>query len=74
MLAKFGLGTAAEKMLDESVPLIFVQIIAGDLLAGTSRNWHLQHKMGRSSTGDPCVGALFAGWWGVAREGVSCRF
>ena len=71
---KFALGTATEKMLDEPERLIFVQFIARDLLAGTSRNWHLHHNMGRSSTGDPCAGALFAGWWGAARVGVSFRF
>ena len=48
-------------MLDQSMPLFFVQIIAGHYLPSTSRNWHLTHKMRSASTGDRRAGARFAG-------------
>ena len=61
-------------MLDQSMPLFFVQIIAGHYLPSTSRNWHLTHKMRSASTGDRRAGARFAGGWGGTSEGVSSTF
>ena len=61
-------------MLDQSMPLFFVQIIAGHYLPSTSRNWHLTHKMRSASTGDRRAGARFAGGWGGTSEGVSSIF
>ena len=61
-------------MLDQSMPLFFVQIIAGHYLPSTSRNWHLTHKMRSASTGDRRAGARFAGGWGGTSEGVSSSF
>ena len=52
-------------------PLTFVQIVAGDYLASTSRSRHHKHKMGRFSTGDSCAGAPFAGWWGATKDSVN---
>ena len=61
-------------MLDQSMPLFFVQIIAGHYLPSTSRNWHLTHKMRSALTGDRRAGARFAGAWGGTSEGVSSIF